>query len=883
MTEKHNSLLHAVDLLLQRGVQESGDLYYVAVVSFRAAKHGMPQRRYTGAGALLRTADGSKFSELDDAVRDHLQHEQRSGVPLEAMGRSIFHMHSSLFRTACREGLRACGFQAVDVDVQACYLSLRYHNTTPEIKDSCAVLRELVKDPNAFYTALADSMHFTRSKVKQDMLSASNGGAVTGDDSEYKKTLQSLKEENVRIMRHEAEVRTDIFAHYKNMPNGLAKFMSVIDAQREAAVIDQFDRDTNTSNEYDGVVFYVPLDFDVDNHVERINKLIQPLRVGVKKPAKVLEMAQQKYGHLDWEHINDMPFGEFMLAYRQCVKALQAGHVHARNIDSVFSDVVRGRQHWVVTQGANGFDIWDESKHFWIPDAGSKDLADKVRCELRLCFGKPVADIEGNMIWCSPPAPCESDTFCMKIAECLPRYLRKIDCLPLDHHSNVECKLLFADGKIFDFNAMQSRYAEPGDRLARHCAVPLPTWQPGAEVLADANELADAVLEFYLAEGKSLEYTRHEGTLAEAMDGQDGEELRALRDRIKSIAKKLVDSGKCPWLKGVYNAFEDYDDMVFVMRIHARVLSGLSGFAEAYALTGPPSSSKSWLTLPLLRFLGQGPAHLAQPLPSGYFTAPPRPDGDSSRPVTAQLAGCKLCIPKEVPVKPIVAEALKAILDPRDVAVCARHNNSGKKDASSFTVTWAIVLVSQGSISQGTDDMDCGVLDKIVEMRPPFEFSEAPDASNPRHRKADPVLADAADSGALGGEMFWWARRMFATITRDVCRGRHLTPAPPACAAIRAEKSGDHMVQRVKDWMVRRLEHCPDAAATPIPDLHEALKNDLLKVDASCRTSAGLGPRRHQYRGGPKACHFTFYKCVLVAGGPQLPVRLKSAAASSSA
>jgi hypothetical protein len=403
---------------------------------------------------------------------------------------------------------------------------------------------------------------------------------------------------------------------------------------------------------------------------------------------------------------------------------LEKGVTHARNIDSVFSDVVRGRQHWVVAQGAQGFDVWDDRRHRWLADAGTKDLADRVRLELRECFGAATQDIEGNTVWSSPPAPCEQDQFCMKVAECIPRYLQKQDYMPLDHYTNVECKLLFADGKVFDFRTMTSRYAKPEDRLSRHCAVSLPSWQPSSDVLADAKELANLVHKFYVSGGESLEYERHEGTLIEAFDGQDSEEFKVMRARVKELMKRLISHTDCPcpWLRGVYNAFEDHDEAFFWIRICSRVLSGISGFAEAYALTGPPQSSKSWLALSLIRFLGQEREHLAQPLPSGFFTTAPRNDGDASRPVTAQLAGCKLCIPKEVPVKPIVAESLKAILDPRDVAVSARHNHSNKKEATSFTVTWTIILISQGTIAQGDGDADCGVLDKIVELRPPFEF-----------------------------------------------------------------------------------------------------------------------------------------------------------------
>jgi hypothetical protein len=226
-----------------------------------------------------------------------------------------------------------------------------------------------------------------------------------------------------------------------------------------------------------------------------------------------------------------------------------------------------------------------------------------------------------------------------------------------------------------------------------------------------------------------------------------------------------------------------------------------------------------------------------------------------------------------------VAESLKAILDPRDAAVCARHNHSGKKDSSIFTVTWTIVLVSQGTIEQGGGDQDCGVLDKIAELRPPFEFCAEPQEDNPRQRKADPALADAADAGALSGELFWWACKLFPTITRDVCRGRNLEPAPPSCVAVRNEKGEDHMVKRVRAWMDENLEHCAERNVTPVPELHERLAASLGKVDPSCRSAAGLGPRRYQFRhaGG----RISYYRCSL-KGAPAGPVRVKGAAASSS-
>jgi hypothetical protein len=88
------------------------------------------------------------------------------------------------------------------------------------------------------------------------------------------------------------------------------------------------------------------------------------------------------------------------------------------------------------------------------------------------------------------------------------------------------------------------------------------------------------------------------------------------------------------------------------------------------------------------------------------------------------------------------------------------------------------------------------------------------------------------------------------------------------------------MVKRVRQWMEDNLEYCADKNATPIPDVNEKLKTALGKVDPSCRSAAGLGPRRHQYRSGPKEGHFAFYKCSL-GGGALAAVKLKTGASSS--
>ncbi len=872
--ERHcGSLLNAVSLLLSRGVQEGGDLHYVNVVSYRQKKHGKLQRMQSGL-KFFRTENAAKFDALPLDVQQALRHEKAANVPPAAMGKSIFHMYGRLLRLICRRGLEKSGMKAVDIDIVRCYPSLRYHHATAGRQARCPVMETMVSDPEGFTSALAVVSGLAGGVVKQHITAACNCSSLGHIPlGELRDTLESLKRENVGIMTDEADGHPEIFAHYKDLPNGLAKFMSLIDADREAQALAHFDDPTCASNQYDGVEFFWDIETDVEEKLQEINAKIAPLRAVRKPHEQPLCAAQRKYPEMDWAHINDMRFGAFLEALRQCWAAF--GPCKARFVDSVFGDVVRGRQQWAVAMKPDGtYDIWDDETHMWVTDANTDDLAERMRRELRECFGHPVVDVEGIARWALPPPPCEQDSFCAKIAACLARYSTKSSPVPLDDLANTTDRLLFADGRIVDFAAGTTRLAKPDDRLARHCRIPLPQWVVEQAVLDKMQLLGQKLCDFYIAGGKALEHHPPPEDVLAALTNQDSPEVQALRAEICGIYDELLLDDRCRLFRGVHNAFEDRDDAVFVFRVYSRVLSGHSGFAEAYALTGPPSGSKSWLTLPLLRLLGQGPQFLAQPLPTGYFTNAPRSDSDSSRPVTAQLGGCKLCIPKEVPVEPIVADALKSILDPRDVDVSARGNHSKKKESTSFPVTWTIVLPSQGAIVQRDDDHDCGVMDKIVELRPPFEFAspEDYDEQNSRHRRADHELADATDAGLLSGELLHIARCFHASITRAVCKGRKLQPHPPSAIAVREEKGERRERNRVREWMEASLEYCAEQDASPVPSVTTALQGSVGKVDASSRTAAGLGPRRWQCRRGGK--NFYFYKVSLAPGDVARPVRL---------
>jgi len=319
--------------------------------------------------------------------------------------------------------------------------------------------------------------------------------------------------------------------------------------------------------------------------------------------------------------------------------------------------------------------------------------------------------------------------------------------------------------------------------------------------------------------------------------------------------------------RGLHNIFEDMNDTIFVLRADARMGAACEGFAEAYAFTGPPAGAKSFVVLRLLRLFGQGHQHHAQPLPAVYFCAPPRMDANASTPVTSELNGCRMCCPKEQPTEPINPTALKSILDDADVQVSARHNHSQRGQEISFRVTWAIVIQSQQAIHL-KDNSDIGVMDKLVELRPPYKFVpkdeyELRKAENPRLREADPELADLCNTGALSAEVFFHMTLWYATLDRSVCTFRSILPTPPKSLSYRQEADADAGTGPglLREWMKERLEYCTEEEATQVPQIHAALKAKFgSDAGPSQRTQAGIGPRVSQCRKKSKGLNFDYYK-----------------------
>ena len=323
--------------------------------------------------------------------------------------------------------------------------------------------------------------------------------------------------------------------------------------------------------------------------------------------------------------------------------------------------------------------------------------------------------------------------------------------------------------------------------------------------------------------------------------------MQLARPIVKRL-EELRDSGCCRQLKGLWSLFECWDCVIYILRMDARILSGKNCFAQAYAFTGPPSGGKSWVLARLTAVLGQGGKYLTVPLPPNYFNNPVRQDAEGSKPVSNQCMGARLIAPKEVPAKPIDPEALKSVLDPRDLDINARANNSSKREDTTFPVTWAIVLLSQGAVTVKEGETDTGLSDKIVELRPPFQFKEPQLVrENTRERPADKKLHDDTIAKLLAPETIFWSVAMQPLLGPEICTNRGIYPVPEQAEKNAKEAQAVGQEAKIKEWMCTSLEHCTvDQASTHTEVL--AAMSGFGKINASVLTAVGLGDNKDNRR-----------------------------------
>ena len=133
------------------------------------------------------------------------------------------------------------------------------------------------------------------------------------------------------------------------------------------------------------------------------------------------------------------------------------------------------------------------------------------------------------------------------------------------------------------------------------------------------------------------------------------------------------------------------------------------------------------------------------------------------------------------------------------------------------------------------------------ELATSYLLVSHPDPNNFRERLCDPSVPVRSRAGEFDGELFWWARAMYQTISNDVCKSRHMTPLPPSIAQKQDELEEASAADRVNEWFAKFTVPCPQTEASEWKLVKAACEDALGKIDGTVRAECGKD-QKHQGR-----------------------------------
>jgi hypothetical protein len=293
----------------------------------------------------------------------------------------------------------------------------------------------------------------------------------------------------------------------------------------------------------------------------------------------------------------------------------------------------------------------------------------------------------------------------------------------------------------------------------------------------------------------------------------------------------------------ICNDDADLNEIVFVLRTDARILASMEKIIGMVAYTGPKNGGKSFINMRLVHFLGDHPEKLAKQVGGKYLSCTLRDDAQAGQPVTNSFRGKKLISFKEFAETPIQPETLKNILDPQDGNVDARHHNNKPGEITSFPISFVLTGCGNQSISLASavgKDNGCG--GKVHEIRTNYNLVAVPDPTNKTQRLCDTTLPTRARQGEFDGELFFWARVMYKTITADVCKTRHMSPVPPTLV-VSEDVMSTTVVTAILKWFDINTVVSTRELSTPVCDIMKRVVQDINvgSIDSAVWSACGLG------------------------------------------
>ncbi|CAE7784050.1 unnamed protein product [Symbiodinium sp. CCMP2592] len=832
--------------LRQRAVRIRGKVGYVPVLEREGqGPPGLRPRIYSGIGKLpaLPEQDGKRKKNQDEleaavAKRDEaisklpkeLQRELAAHVPEHFVGRSAFSC-GRLTRCMARQGL-----DALEIDVVNSFY--QWLAKVVMVGEDCPFLSSYVQDRESWLAQLEEGFRacpdcpkpVPRCDLKRLLISIGFGGSFANWSS---RTLSAVFDETdipevARIHGLEGEVRRAHRLIWRNLPEesrawleggsgGRVAFFAYADWERK--VLQSMAAAAGASLlalEHDGVCA-------LSEAKDRVLQAAADLgvRVAAKPVPNAVECAAAEHPDFDWKLEAKLPYGDYQKLRQRCKDNVRRGRARPNNGD--FADLLVAMLEPIIYVPNQPHEKTDTYEYFgpdcvWV-EAKKEHLGYLSRSCLKRLYGNRE----------TPPEPLNDLGFANSLTQAVLAGLSGRLQKPLngDHSRG---KILLADGIIADFETGEIRRALPRDRMSLKAAATSKKWKPPIDTAFFEH------VEAFLETGAS--------------ELEENEEGRRVIADLESLHQH---SG---WLRMLKN-YGSWDQVLYLLRLHSRALSGYARICELLWMYGCGSSGKDVIYLPLMTFLGHESFNYGAILPGQFVTACRAAEAHAATPFQDQLQGKRGVWASEIPAHDNLNEGfLKGYCEQEGAPIAGRALNRGPR-------SWrpqGLLFCTSNHAPRVQDSEDDGWTRRARVWETQHRFVANP--TGPCERKGDDTLKGRIQSGAFNSELLYFAMGLYGSLKERYNPGTMLLPMPVEMRDIQAELARSNPQRTASDF----VESCCEIVqvyqeGTPWSTIKEVCREFLgygpsetskvnmaltranIKRHAACSKNIALGPR----------------------------------------
>ena len=782
-------LYDALYWIRQRAVKVRGHIGMIPVISWSTSPPGgkLQGRIFTGIG------------KTKDEIPPPIMREIHSGVPEEFVGKSPF-AFSKAVRCVCRAGLNL-----IDMDIVCSYLShMRLH------------LGKQFPRTLAFYIENRDRVHrrvqellagLLRVEVDADAVKNlfTRIGFLGSLDSwcrefypDQIERLGDIGEQHPLNYVYQFEDAAEVMLEHlaarhpellKDCQDRLATMAFHVYAHMERKTLAKLVEVAMTfrcdwsSKEHDGLV--AP---EIQGLFEAAQAAVAPLKLALKPvPDDPFAVCKAKFGHLDFsvKSITSLPLYHKLLTESR--NAIRTNRASANT--TILAECIAARLDGrVVVPACDGekrlhFEMYGSTGWGFFNASDMRCIAAEHLRDMALPCYRPSWKTDAPEV----PEPLNKTSFAAALVDHILSTIAKcsssINAQPVDGAST-RYKILFKDGKLYDFVTGNLRAVTPGDRMGWTLPFSYTPFKPPNP--AEAKAVFSEIKALYRAKRDV---------------GED------LHERLDALAEDI------PVLKVMRAAQEDWSTVLYVVRMFVRAVVADARYCEFLYIYGNASGGKDVLLLIFLHFFGRNKNNYGYML-SGSFLAHSKVQTgrESASPFLAETQGKRFVWCSEIPAHDNLDLTLIKSYCEQSTPVTARRLYRAP------TLFEPMGLLATTSNYPPRTKVDDGFVRRNRVLCTSKIFGDPEDyPGNPNVVPSDPTLKARILSGTFNAQLFYLAVMLVDTLSADVCPGTNIIPLPETVSEFHVIAKNDLTEQTVKEpeaWIREKCVACKRSEAT---------------------------------------------------------------------